>query len=135
MRRTGRAWCCLTAAFLCASLSCGRAPDADALLTKQADEIESLTVPPNAEALFRSSVDRNGVAVKIHWDFETAWTRNEYGRWLTEQLQPKFEIARNIDSRLAFARYSGGETESIDVGLAPKADRLHVRIGLSIYPD
>lgn len=135
MSRNGRAPFHVTAAFLCVGLSCGRAPNADAVLTKQADDIEILTVPLNAEAISRSSVDRNGSAVKIHWEFETAWTRNEYGRWLTERIRPKFEIITNNDSRLAFARYSRGDTESIDVVTVLKADKLHVHVGLLMYPD
>jgi len=102
---------------------------------KQAEGLENLTVCPNAEGLTLSSVDRSGAAVTMHWEFDTAWARKEYVRWITEGLQAKFEITRDTDSRLAFARYLDGETESIEVTIVPKADKLHVNVGLSIYPD
>jgi hypothetical protein len=41
------------------SVSCGRAPDGDTLLLKQADELQSETVPPDAEAYTRISPNRD----------------------------------------------------------------------------
>ena len=119
---------------IAATVSCARAPDGNAIITKQADELQSGTVPPDAVANTRTSADHDVSSITIHWEFETSWDRNRYVHWVTAHLQPKFEIRKVTESRLVFARYFEGDTESVEIELAPIAAKLHVRVRVSMHP-
>jgi hypothetical protein len=119
---------------IAALVSCARAPDGDTLLITQADELQPETVPPGAEAYTRTSPSRDASSITIHWEFETAWDRNRYAHWVTAHLQPRLEIRKATESRLVFARYFEGDTESVEIEVAPKAAKLHVRVRVSMHP-
>lgn len=116
-------------------VSCGRAPDGDTLLIKQANELQSETVPPDAEAYTRTSPNRDTSSITIHWEFETAWGQSRYAQWATAQLQRKFEIKKVTQSRLVFAKYFEGDEESVEIEMLPKVPKLHVQVRVSMHPD
>ena len=118
-----------------AFVSCARAPDGGTLLITQADELQPETVPPDAEAYTRTNPNRDASSIAIHWEFETAWDRNRYAHWVTAHLQSGFEIMKVTETRLVFARFFEGDTESVEIEVAPKAAKLHVRVRVSMHPD
>ena len=85
-------------------------------------------MPPDAE-----SVDAGDLAhSSFRWEFVTAMSRENYERWIREQL-PAFTARPQPSGRILLVRQVGGDVQQISVEAIPEGSKLRVRVRYIFY--
>lgn len=138
MRVPGR-WTMRLAIFLLVStmslVSCDseKTPSENIKLRIQA--LEERTVPPGSVITSKSGPVKDNWSVKASWEIESDNRRDEYSKWVMSRLCPEFRVVKHDDARLVLSKYSGGDTETVELEFRQAREALRVRIAFSAYPD
>lgn len=98
-------------------------------------EVQYWTVPSTARDVTQRSADSASGCKSQSWEFDVASDGAEYRSWVVAMLQPNFDAVRLETSHLIFSRYQKGDSENVEIEIAPTATAVHVRVTADLYPD
>lgn len=118
--------------FAASLLSCS---DRDETFRQEVEALEVRTVPHEAGIRVRSGPVRSNWSVAASWDFDTTMSRVTYSNWLAAQLEPELKMVTADETQLAFSKYKGGDTESVECTFSLTGRALHVHVVFDAYAD
>lgn len=111
-------------------VACSTEPSAESSIEREARALRELTVPPAARNLDVSSVERINSTGRVSWEFETTWSWEQYGEWVTERLEKRghFAAAARGINRLNFLKLLAGDTHAVEVDALKPGPPALVRV-------
>ena len=138
MRVPGR-WTMRLAIFLLVCtmslVSCDSQKTSDENIKLRIQALEERTVPAGSVVTSKSDPVKDNWSVKASWGIESDNMRDEYSKWVMSRLCPEFRVVKHDGARLVLSKYSGGDTETVELEFIHTKEKLRVRIDFSAYPD
>jgi hypothetical protein len=120
-----------TLAFLLPlAVACSSERSTETSIERDARVLRAFTVPPAAQNLDVSSVERVNSTVRVSWEFETTWSWEQYSRWAADHLKRQSHFTQGPGGResLDFIKELPGDTYAIRIELAKPGPPLSIRV-------
>ena len=104
-------------------------------LQQEVDRLEKRTVPPDSRLTDQHLPAIHGWVARAEWEFQTHYGADTYCEWVTDRLQPDFQIHEGASSPTQFNKYDHGDVEILSLETTHSAGTLQVTVKLEIYAD
>lgn len=124
----------VTCSFFLGTAACQKPSVPSSQFNQDLKRLKGLVIPLESRGIANPEPILSNSTFRAEWEFETDLTKERYEAWVKKGLATEFKSATKTDG-LVFTRYSGHDSQSVEITSVAKSGKLRVHAVFLSYPD